>query len=271
MPYVYQELPAPLRKVIVGKFPQLRLYIERFNSDVRISSSIPLPNVRGLKMIRHEGPDPNPEFFYNLKNLDTLDFQVYSDFEFEGFDHGRKLPPIRELKIGQRTYMAGVSKELWDLSRLESLEVSDMYSLDLPSLGSASAMFKSIPPEFLAGLKVLKYTIPFVTSEPYIKFPINVLDKINSLRVFHLITDFDALDMACIGRHGDTLEELDLGQITEPHDQEYATSVLSVPDLEILQQSCSRLQRLSININLKGTDVSTSRSPPSALELTINW
>jgi len=221
-------------------------------------------------MIRHEGPDPNPEFFYNMKNLEALEVQVYSDFEFDDFEHGRKLPPIKELKIGQRTYMAGVSKDLWDLSRLESLEVSDMYSLDLPSLGSASAMFRSMPPKILAGLKVLKYTIPFVASDPHIKFPINVLDDIKALSVFHLITDFDSLDMTCIGRHGDTLEELDLGQITEPHDQEFACSVLAVPDLEILQQSCWRLQRLAININLKGTDVSTCRVSQNSLQLTID-
>lgn len=256
MPYVYQQFPVLLRKVIVERFPHLRLYIERFDSDARISAFDGLSNIRGLKMNRHGGPGPDPEFFYNLKNLDSLDFQVYSDFEFHNFAQGRRLPPIQDLKIGQHTYMAGVHKDIWDLSRLRSLEVSHAYNAFPPSTHSATSTFESLPPQTLANLKILKYDLPTVAWDSERRFPIEILDHVDALRILHLNTDLESSNMSYIGRHGDTLEELNLGSIPGIIDRE-SRSVLELPDLGNLQQSCWHLQCLSVNINLNGTDVSS--------------
>jgi hypothetical protein len=124
----------------------------------------------------------------------------------------------------------------------------------------------TVDPEALVGvlqtvvinLKTSKITLmKFSSDYSGLQYPAALLQGIHSLRVLHLRTALSGLDMSWINKHGDTLEELDLWQEMYVSRDCKFSCCLGVAQLGALQQSCWRLETLSVDLDLKEYDVST--------------
>jgi hypothetical protein len=170
---------------------------------------------------------------------------------------GGRLPPIKALTLPYWDDTSESANRIWDFSLLEDLEIS---------WSGFRQFLKAVSPEDLGKLK--RFRVDDTSWEPQS----SLLDKSKfetELFTEQLQTllkgrpDFQELDIRCllslfdmslIARQGQSLRVLTILDLAG-FEMEGMFPTMSLSDLRILQQSCTRITKLDIGINVIGNEV----------------
>ena len=179
---------------------------------------------------------------------------------------GSRLPPIKALNLVYWDDTAETASRAWDFSVLEDLEIS---------WTGFRQFLKTVSPKDLGKLK--RFRVDDTSWEPQRSF----LEK--STFELELFTeqlqlllkdrhDFQELDIRCllslfdaslIAKQGESLRILTILDLAG-FEMEGTFPTASLGDLRIIQQSCTRIAKLDIGINIIGDEVGVLLSDPPA-------
>ncbi|KAH8769324.1 hypothetical protein BGZ57DRAFT_1006225 [Hyaloscypha finlandica] len=206
-----------------------------------------------VSILAQSGPVNNlQEFLAASTRLQTLRFESMDRF----LPDGGRLPPIKALTLPYWDDTSESASRIWDFSLLEDLEIS---------WSGFRQFLKAVSPEDLGKLK--RFRVDDTSWEPQS----SLLDKSKfetELFTEQLETllkgrnDFQELDIRCllslfdmslIAKQGQSLRVLTILDLAG-FEMEGIFPTMSLSDLKILQQSCTRIAKLDIGINVIGNE-----------------
>jgi hypothetical protein len=261
-------IPTVIQDFIRTKTPPVRLYVWRCSipgSRPTVAqtqnvpqfphiTSIPTPNLVGLSFYRpmSRGRDVHEalaRLITSSPSLESLELvRIHSKFNVN-----QRLPPIKHLSITRSnwSYTADEVARIWDLSRLETLRITER-SQAVEFLRSMSS--KKLPCLKRLTIEVIRSPLPH---QEYFEVVGRFLLEAPQLLEIELTTELWSLPMTSITRHS-SLRILSLKDRAWTSGRGEVVGTIVIPDLELLQTSCKHLAELTLDVR----DCDASRSLP---------